>query len=177
MWVEMAWDKEPDLGLTEDDMFLREKRQKPNSVTCRIRKKENFHKQVEQFGGKKELGGELGWSWQSLLQRAGGFLNDTRIFRGDKTKNLNVNDTWTTFFRLLYSTLLHLSNCCGDHRSLTLMAEYPTSCLYWKPCLISHSVRAYMCMLSEGSLEKFLWTSVALFDHRSMNCKGHLEVV
>jgi len=41
-------------------MFLREKRQKPNNVTCRIRKKENFHKQVEQFGRKKKLGGELG---------------------------------------------------------------------------------------------------------------------
>lgn len=82
----------------------------------------------KEFGGElgeKEFGGELGGSWQLLLQKAGGFLNGTRILWGDKSKNLIVDNTGTVFFRLLYSSLLHLSNAHGGHRRLTLMAEYP----------------------------------------------------
>lgn len=59
-----------------------------------------------------------------LLQKAWVFLNSTRILWGGKIENLKVNNTGTVSFRLLYSTLLHLSNACGDHRSLALMAEY-----------------------------------------------------
>lgn len=49
--------------------------------------------------GRKEFGGELGGSWQLLLQKAGSFLNGTRILWGDKTKNLNVNNMGTIFFQ------------------------------------------------------------------------------
>lgn len=82
------------------------------------------HKKGKQFKEKTWFREELGGSWQLLLQKAGGFPSGTRILLGDKTKNLSVNNTGNIFLRLLCSTLLHLSNACGDHRSLTLMAEY-----------------------------------------------------
>lgn len=67
----------------------------------------------------------MGGSWQLHLQKAGGILNGIRISWGNKTKNLNVNNIGTVFFKRQSSTLLHLCNTFGDHGSLTLMEEHP----------------------------------------------------
>lgn len=71
-------------------------------------------------------------------------------------KNFSVNNTGTIFLRLLYSTLLHVSTAYGDHRSLTLMAQYLEK-LFVLEALFDFSLCQCVYVYAlRGFLEKFL---------------------